>query len=346
MTLTDIRPPRTTTSTAATPQATGWVAAATVQDSWWTTPHHARIADLLLGGLYHSPADRRLVEDLSNGYPPTPRVPTTVAALAPVAWHQRAFQHRAARALLAAGVRQFVDLSGGIATLGALHDTTRHCPDARVVYVAGDPVIHALNQHLLAGQPNVVVIGADLRNPHTVLTDPHVTEVLDVAEPVGVFALSILHHLTTDPTAMITRAWREATVAGSYLVLSHLCHDQPFTRHAADITDLAAHATIAGIPTVSRTRARIQGLFHGWQLLEPGLVWTGQWRPDPDAPPDLGHVPWRAGLLAGVAVNPLTAVAGNDAGLARPTSSRLGASRGRTPGRAGPGGHDRHGGPR
>jgi hypothetical protein len=51
-------------------------------------------------------------------------------------------------------------------------------------------------------------------------------------------------------------------------------------------------------PFISRTRREVMDLMAGTELVEPGLVWAFQWRPE--SPQDVGDHPEVMGILAAV----------------------------------------------
>jgi hypothetical protein len=274
----------------------------------FATAHSARVDNVLLGGSYHWTVDRHLAAQLS----------TAVPAVAGMVWHNRMFQRRAVEYLLAAGIRQFVDLGCGIPTLGAVHDIAHTTyPDAKVVYVDNDPITVELGRILLANQPRTLVVHADLRDPHRILGDPDVNDLLDLGRPVAVLALAALHHIPDDDAlATVTAAWRDWTVSGSYLAVSHLCHE----RQRTTMTAIARLSADAGIGTVPRSGQQIRRLFHGWQLVAPGLTWTAAWRPEPDSWPDLRARSQRAGSSPQTSALPADHPPGSRQGRATPTT--------------------------
>ena len=53
----------------------------------------------------------------------------------------RAFLRRAVRALVAAGVHQYLDIGSGIPTAGNVHEVAQEAaPESKVIYVDNDPV--------------------------------------------------------------------------------------------------------------------------------------------------------------------------------------------------------------
>jgi hypothetical protein len=85
---------------------------------------------------------------------------------------------------------------------------------------------------------------------------------------------------------------------GSYFVVSH------GTSHGYDDMppDADKQYDRTTTPFVSRTRNDVMGLMAGTELVEPGLVWTPQWRPD--SPDDVGDHPELMAIFAGVGRKP------------------------------------------
>lgn len=81
-----------------------------------------------------------------------------------------------------------------------------------------------------------------------------------------------------DVRAVIAR-FREAMPAGSCLVISHgtleTGPDDPRARLSTEVYSGAS------APLALRSIESVRSLFDGFELVEPGLVWVSQWRPDP-----------------------------------------------------------------
>ena len=119
-------------------------------------PSAARVYDYFLGGAHNFEVDRQLADQIAAM---TPNLPATMRA-------GREFLRRAVRALLDAGIDQFLDIGSGIPTVGNVHEVAQAAnPKARVVYVDIDPVAVAHSRELLAGDELTGVILADLRDP-------------------------------------------------------------------------------------------------------------------------------------------------------------------------------------
>ena len=235
-------------------------------------PQSARVYDYWLGGKDHFPADRALGDAIAEALP---TIRTQVRA-------QRAFLGRAVRYLARdAGVRQFLDIGTGIPSAGNVHDVAQElAPESRVLYVDNDPIVLAHARALMSGTPqgSVAFIQADLREPQAILDDPAVAGTLDLAKPVGLVLIGVMHHLRDDDDPRrIVATLVGALAPGSYLVLSQSTPD--FDPDAMGA--LAAASEQGGIPNVPRSLADTEPFFAGLELVEPGLVPMATWHPDP-----------------------------------------------------------------
>jgi hypothetical protein len=149
---------------------------------------------------------------------------------------------------------------------------------------------------LLENNPDTAVIQADVREPEHVLTAPETQLLIDFSQPVGLLLVSVLHFLddADDPWRVLAHL-RDTLAPGSFLVLSHATGEAK--------PDVAAAANTVYMNKVAargdyRSRADILRLFDGFTLVEPGLVYVSQWRPDEATDPaDDGSRIW---LLGGV----------------------------------------------
>jgi O-methyltransferase involved in polyketide biosynthesis len=124
-------------------------------------PNVARIYDYLLGGKDNFAVDRDAAK----------RLLTVTPDMAGIVRDNRSFIGRVVRHLAAeGGIRQFIDLGGGLPTQTNVHEMAQQVEaDARVVYVDIDPVVWSHGQALLAHGDRVAMVRADLREPATVL---------------------------------------------------------------------------------------------------------------------------------------------------------------------------------
>jgi SAM-dependent methyltransferase len=253
-------------------------------------PSVARAYDYTLGGGHNLAIDREFADRLMAAVPDM-----RITARA-----NRAFLHRAVRFLVQAGVRQFLDIGSGIPTVGNVHEIAQEAaPDARVVYVDIDPVAVAHSQRILAGNSAATAIQADLRHPEIILGHPQVRALLDFDQPIGLMLVAILHAVpdSDDPVGVVAQL-RDVLRSGSYLAVSHATAD----RRPDDMGEVTRMFRQTTTPTTTRTRAEILRFFDGFDLVEPGLVWSPQWRPD--SPEDVGEHPERMMMYVGVGRKP------------------------------------------
>jgi hypothetical protein len=211
----------------------------------------------------------------------------------------RAFLGRAVRYLAGqAGIRQFLDIGSGIPTERNVHEVAQEiAPDSRVVYVDSDEVAVAHSRLLLQNNPVATIIHADLREPEKILADPATQLLLDFSRPVALLLVAVLHFIPDeeDPWRIVTRL-RDALPPASYLVLCQACSDAK--PELASATTKAYEGRVAARSAL-RPRADILRFFDGFDLIEPGLVYLPEWRPD--SPDDVPEDPRKFWGLVGVA---------------------------------------------
>ena len=250
-----------------------------------TVPSVARMYDYLLGGKDNFAADREAAAKLLEIVPDAQRV----------ARNNRDFMVRAVRVLAEAGVSQFIDLGTGIPTSPNVHEIARKVvPGARVVYVDHDPVVLAHSRALLATDDGVIAVKADFRDSSEVLADPGVIRLIDFSRPVAVLILSVLHFISDDENpGGIVAGFAEQLAPGSYLVISAITSENMEEGIADGASNLYRAART---PAVARSRAQIQEFFTGFELEEPGLVNSVEWRPDLDTDTSLTRVHMLVGV--------------------------------------------------
>jgi len=239
-----------------------------------TTANVARIYDYLLGGKDNFAADREAAKQLVAVTPD----------IVGVVRDNRAFIGRAVRYLAGeAGIRQFLDLGTGLPTQANVHEMAQEiAPDARVVYVDNDPVVWSHGNALLANGDRVAMVHADLRQPAEVLQHPDVLGLLDLTQPVAVLCASVLHFVSDqeEPHGIIAE-YRSHMAAGSYLAITH----GPVVTAEEDPTGIVGSVTSiyyrASAQLHVRSVQEIRRFFDGFDLVDPGVVWITEWRPDP-----------------------------------------------------------------
>lgn len=234
-------------------------------------PSIARIYDYALGGSHNFAVDRAEWDRLSAVWP----------ALREQAVVIRAFLDRSVRFMAGSGIRQFLDLGSGIPTMNNVHDVaTAVNPDSHVVYVDFDEVAVRHSRYILRGSSTATAVHADIRDPAAVLGAAEASKLIDFGQPVAVLAFNVLHFIEDDAeVAEVVGSYRDATVPGSHLALSHLSHGE----QADTVEKFATTYSAATAPVLARSREQLLTLFDGYELVEPGLVRAHDWRPDPES---------------------------------------------------------------
>ena len=236
-----------------------------------TVASSARIYDYWLGGKDHYPVDREMGEQIRAVLP----------GIVEMARDQRAFLVRVVTYLAReAGIRQFLDIGTGLPTANNTHEVAqRVAPEARIVYVDNDPVVLVHARALLTSTPEGATdyLDADLREPDKILREAART--LDFTQPVAITLLGVVHHVTdTDQAHAIVQRLLDAVPSGSYLVISHTTS----TVTGAAMEEAVRLWNEAGsVPIVIRSPKELARFFERLELVEPGVVSTTRWRPDP-----------------------------------------------------------------
>jgi hypothetical protein len=234
-----------------------------------SVPSGARTYDYLLGGNHNFAADRLMADQVERAVP----------GIRAAARLNRAFLARAVRFMIEQGVHQFLDVGSGIPTVGNVHEIAqREEPSCRVVYVDRDPIAVAHSELMLAGNERAAMVEADMREPESVLDHPTTRRLLDFDQPIGLLFLLVLHWIPDDarPSALVA-TYRAALSAGSHLAITHMSDDIQSDKITA-VAGVVRENRGAG-QVFPRTRAEIAELFGDLELLPPGLVPTGTWRP-------------------------------------------------------------------
>ncbi|WP_327590865.1 SAM-dependent methyltransferase [Nonomuraea sp. NBC_00507] len=235
-----------------------------------TIPHSARLWDFLLGGKDNFAADREAATKMMALFPD----------YAEVARLQRQFLIRAVSYLAGeAGIRQFLDIGTGLPTANNTHEVAqRIAPDSRVVYVDNDPIVLVHARALLTSteQGATTYLDADFRQPDVILQGAE--EILDFTRPVAVMMLGIAGQVTDeeDPKGLID-AILDPLPSGSYLAFTDGTNVHPPLVEALRIYNQNANNTYQ-----LRSPEQFASFFDGLDLIDPGLVPTAEWRPEPD----------------------------------------------------------------
>lgn len=181
------------------------------------------------------------------------------------------------------GITQFLDCGSGLPTAENTHQVVQRIqPDARVVYVDNDPVVLAHGRALLEDNEQTHFSAADIFQPDQILNDQVVRRYLDFSEPIALFQLGTLHHYDglRSPQSIMAE-YIDALPSGSYVAISHF-FDPETTPELSELARKMEHIFLHS-PMGSgwfRTRAEIEGMFGGLELIDPGLVRCADWWPD------------------------------------------------------------------
>jgi S-adenosyl methyltransferase len=231
-------------------------------------PNTARVRDYWLGGTHNTEADQELAAYLVSAAPHLPYLCRT----------HREFLGRIVSRLTALGIRQFIDLGSGLPTAGNVHLVAT---DARVVYVEIDPAVASEGREIIADDPRVSYLCADLCDPEKVLESPEIRSTLDLSEPVALLVLDVLHFVpdSAEPYKVLA-TYMDALAPGSHLGLSHTCRD-PFMLAAVGL--FGSMYGDQPLPTFTfRYPEQVVQFFDGMEVRPPGVVPIPLWEPDPD----------------------------------------------------------------
>ena len=231
-------------------------------------PSPARIYDYALGGKDNFAVDREAFEMMAQSFPDYPNL----------AQANRGFLVRAVEFMTGAGVDQFIDLGTGIPTSPNVHEIAqRASPGAKVVYIDNDPIVMTHNRARRAAWPGVITVQHDIREPDKIVGDDVVTHFIDFDRPIGLLMVAVLHFVDQELTEPIMTRFREAMAPGSYLAASVGTSEGLDVGTVDEADDVMQRVAT---PFTLRTRAQIEQIFDGFELVEPGLVDVTQWRND------------------------------------------------------------------
>lgn len=233
-------------------------------------PSSARIWNYWLGGKDNFVVDRQAGSAFTQVFP----------HIVDLARESRAFLGRVVRFLAGeASVRQFLDVGTGLPTESNTHEVAQSvAPECRIVYVDHDPIVLVYARALLVGtsEGSTRYLEADMRDPQTILQGAR--QLLDFSQPIALIFNGVLGHVADiEEARSIVTSILGALPSGSYLSVNDgICGDDPAFDHAQ-----AGYNQSGAIPYNLRTAEEIATLFDGLELVEPGLVRSTDWRPDP-----------------------------------------------------------------
>jgi S-adenosyl methyltransferase len=248
--------------------------------------HSARVWNYWLGGKDNYKIDRVVGQEVADAFP----------VIVDIARQARLFLFRAIRYLVVeAGVRQFLDIGTGLPTANNTHQIAQGMvPQARIVYVDNDPLVLVHARALLTSCPEGATdyVDADVHDPDTILREAART--LDFTQPIGLMMLGILGYVpySDNPQAIVSRLL-DPLPSGSHLVINDGTDTDPVCVEAMQAYNQNPdNAT----PYHLRSPGQIASFFDGLELVEPGVVSTSRWRPEPNAWGEPAEIPDYAGV--------------------------------------------------
>jgi hypothetical protein len=232
-----------------------------------------RVHDALLGGTDNFPADRAVRDRLLAIDPDFPGAAKEVPAFL-----DRAVQYLTREA----GITQFLDTGLYLPIEANTHTAAqRLIPDSTVVYASVDQWLLAKARRALAGNDYAHVTEVNPSYAERVLADPVVRKYVDFSRPMGLMhVLTVLHMPDHDDPWLTMERYIDALAPGSHVVLTHLLNPGP-GHESADMIARVGEVYRSGIGTGwPRSAERILDLLPGLEMVEPGLVPVGEWRPD------------------------------------------------------------------
>ena len=250
-------------------------------------PNAARVYDYIIGGKLNYAIDRMFGDKLMAMLP----------GAKAMALENRKWLRRAVRFGAEQGIRQFLDIGSGMPTEGHVHEVVQAIdPETRVVYVDNEPIAVAHSEIVLEDNEYAMMVQADAEYPDEIFEHPVTEELIDFTQPVMVIMAAFVHFIPDerDPAGLIAQ-YRDMLAPGSYLAISSgTREDQP-----EEMAEAVEMYQKSGTSVIHRSRKELLALINGFEVVEPGVVFTPQWRPE--HPNDVGDHPEHSGALSLVA---------------------------------------------
>ncbi len=233
----------------------------------------ARVYDAFLDGKDNYAIDRQVMQDVLTIAPQSKRVARAL----------RSWLGRVVRYLAKDGLDQFLDCGSGLPTVENTHQIAQqYNRDATVVYVDIDPIVAVYGRALLQENDGTFFVRGDLTRPRELLTHPTVTTHLDFTRPLVLIQCATLHHVDDDAKPQqIMADYIDALPSGSFVALTHWWDPEDDGDGTALARKIETSFRTSSMGTGRyRTRAEIEAMLTGLELLGPGLAELGDWLPE------------------------------------------------------------------
>ncbi|GAA1286400.1 SAM-dependent methyltransferase [Saccharothrix xinjiangensis] len=128
------------------------------------------------------------------------------------------------------------------------------------------------------------IVQADVREPGRVLGHPETRRLVDFTEPVALLVVGVLLLVSDeDRPGELVATYRERLAPGSLLAISHIADEHAAPGVRAEVARLVDACAAADEYVHVRTHEEVLARFEGTRLVEPGLVFLPDWRPDSPA---------------------------------------------------------------
>ncbi|MGW1177472.1 SAM-dependent methyltransferase [Kitasatospora sp. NPDC002543] len=118
--------------------------------------------------------------------------------------------------------------------------------------------------------------------PESIIGNPRLREVLDLARPVALSLIAMVHFVPDeqDPQGIVRRLM-DALAPGSFLALTVFTGDTD----PVGVGGVGREYNARGIPLQIRDRAETEAFFTGYELLDPGVALVHRWWPEAGVAP-------------------------------------------------------------
>ncbi|KAF3030294.1 hypothetical protein E8E12_000427 [Didymella heteroderae] len=191
--------------------------------------------------------------------------------------------NRAIRLLAREGVTQIVDLGSGKpsphgkSTYEAANKIT---PNAKVLYVEiEETAVVQGKQWINEGGwgKKVAMIHESALQPASIMENEEAARVIDWNKPVVLVMSALVHFFRPEQYRPMMKFWKTNLTKGSALVITHGSFDE-YDQDA--LTKVLAHYERMGMKAYLRSKEELIDVVEGWELMDPGLVRAGNWKPE------------------------------------------------------------------